>query len=121
MSHILIVEDEEVLADSLRDILTSEGHEVRVARTGFEALEQLAQRAPDVLVLDVMLPGVDGTKVLDQLRGSAPHTRVVIETSCSREALKGRPVEAYLRKPFSLDDLLSAIAGALQPVSSPAG
>ncbi|WP_434386120.1 response regulator transcription factor [Melittangium boletus] len=121
MSHILIVEDEEVLADSLRDILTSEGHEVRVARTGFEALEQLALRAPDVLVLDVMLPGVDGTKVLDQLRGSAPHTRVVIETSCGREALKGRPVEAYLRKPFSLDELLGAIEGALRPVSSPAG
>ena len=62
-----------------------------------------------------------GLAVLDQLRGSAPHTRVVIETSCSREALKGRPVEAYLRKPFSLDELLSAIEGALRPVSSPAG
>ncbi|ATB30501.1 response regulator transcription factor [Melittangium boletus] len=118
MSHILIVEDEDVLADSLQDILLSEGHTVRIARNGLDALELLSQGQTELVLLDLMLPQVDGVSVLQHLRRTSPDTRVIITTSCSREALRGHAVEAYLRKPFTLEALLGAVETALRPKSS---
>jgi DNA-binding response OmpR family regulator len=114
MSRLLIVEDEEVLADSLQDILEHEGYAVRVARNGKDALDAIRQEPPELLVLDLMLPLVEGVDVLRGLRGVSPSSRVVITTSCSRGALKGESVDAFLRKPFTLDALLDAIRDALQ-------
>ena len=116
MSRILIIEDEEVLADSLQDILAGEGHQVRTARNGLDALDVLAREKPDLALLDLMLPLVDGLTVLKALRRDSPSTAVVVVTSCSREALQGLPVQGFLRKPFSLDALLGAVKKVLPTV-----
>lgn len=113
MSRILIVEDEEVLADSLQDILEDEGHQVSTARNGLDALDQLARERPDLVLLDLMLPLVDGLTVLRTLQRDSPATAVVVVTSCAREALQGLPVQGFLRKPFSLDALLGAVKAVL--------
>ena len=113
MSRILIIEDEEVLADSLQDILTGEGHQVRTARNGLDALDMLAREKPDLALLDLMLPLVDGLSVLKALRRESSSTAVLVVTSCSREALQGLPVQGFLRKPFSLDALLGAVKKVL--------
>lgn len=113
MSRILIIEDEEVLADSLQDILEGEGHQVHTARNGLDALDVLSRERPDLVLLDLMLPLVDGPTVLRALRRDAPSTAVVVVTSCSREALQGLPVQGFLRKPFSLDALLGAVKKVL--------
>jgi DNA-binding response OmpR family regulator len=119
MSRILIVEDEEVLADSLQDILAGEGHHASTARNGLDALDALAREKPDVVLLDLMLPLVDGLTVLKTLRREAPSTPVVVVTSCSREALQGLSVQGFLHKPFSLDALLGAVKAVLpQPPPS---
>lgn len=118
MSRILIIEDEEVLADSLQDILTGEGHQVRTARNGLDALDMLARERPDLVLLDLMLPLVDGLTVLKTLRRDTPSSAVVVVTSCSREALRGLPVQGFLRKPFSLEALLGAVKAVL-PVHPP--
>lgn len=117
MSRILIIEDEEVLADSLQDILSSEGHQVSTARNGLDALDVIAREKPDLALLDLMLPLVDGLTVLRSLRHDSPSTAVVVVTSCSREALKGLPVQGFLRKPFSLDALLGAVKKVLSELS----
>jgi DNA-binding response OmpR family regulator len=119
MSRILIVEDEEVLTDSLQDILEGEGHQVLTARNGMDALDTLAREQLDLVLLDLMLPLVDGLTVLQTLRRDSPSTAVLVVTSCGREALKGQPVQGFLRKPFSLEALLHAVKSVLPLVSSP--
>lgn len=122
MSRILIIEDEEVLADSLQDILAAEGHHVLTARNGLDALDVMTREKPDLALLDLMLPLVDGITVLKALRRDSPSTAVVVVTSCSRETLQGLPVQGFLRKPFSLDALLGAVKKVLTappPSSNP--
>jgi DNA-binding response OmpR family regulator len=119
MSRILIVEDEEVLAASLKDILEGEGHHVLTARNGLDALELLGRERPDLMLLDLMLPLMDGLTVLKQLRRELPTTAVVVVTSCARAVLGDIPIQGFLRKPFSLDALLGAVKNALALVPSP--
>jgi two-component system response regulator AtoC len=117
MSRILIVEDEEVLTDSLRDILEGEGHQVLTARNGRDALDTLARERLELVLLDLMLPLVDGLEVLEALRRDRPSTAVIVVTSFGREALKGQPVQGFLRKPFTLEALLGAVNRVLTPAS----
>ncbi|WPB76311.1 response regulator [Archangium violaceum] len=117
MSRILIVEDEEVLTDSLRDILEGEGHQVLTAHNGLDALGTIGRERLDLVLLDLMLPLVDGLEVLETLRRDAPATPVLVVTSCGREALKGQPVQGFLRKPFSLEALLRALKAVLHPAA----
>ena len=120
MSHILIVEDEEVLADSLQDILLGEGHQVRTAYNGRAGLEELARERVDLVLLDLMLPLLDGTSLLEVLRRDSPTTVVVVVTACTRDILRGAAVEGFLRKPFSLDTLLNKVKSVLAvPVPAP--
>jgi DNA-binding response OmpR family regulator len=113
MSRILIVEDEELLADTLKDVLSSEGHEVRAVHNGRDALTVLERERPDVLLLDLMLPLVDGLDVLDAVGRLSPGTAVMVETSCAPDVLEGRRVHGFLRKPFSLDQLLNTLKAVL--------
>ncbi|HZH14293.1 MAG TPA: response regulator [Archangium sp.] len=113
MSRILIVEDEEILTASLRDILEGEGHQVLTAHNGMDALDTLAREPLDLVLLDLMLPLVDGLTVLQRLQRDAPSTAVVVVTSYGREALEGQPVQGFLRKPFSLDALLSTVRSVM--------
>ncbi|HYO64960.1 MAG TPA: response regulator [Archangium sp.] len=117
MSRILIVEDEEVLTDSLQDILEGEGHQVFTARNGLDALDTLGREQLDLVLLDLMLPLVNGLEVLETLRREAPSTAVIVVTSCGREALKGQSVQGFLRKPFSLEALLGAVKSVLLQVA----
>lgn len=113
MSRILIVEDEEVLADSLQDIFQGEGHQVSAVYDGRQALEALARERVDLVLLDLMLPLVDGIAILEALRRDWPTTAVIVVTASSRTALKDLAVEGYLRKPFSLEALLRKVKAAL--------
>jgi DNA-binding response OmpR family regulator len=113
MSRILIVEDEELLADTLKDVLGGEGHEVRTVHNGRDALTALEREQPDVLLLDLMLPLVDGLAVLDAMGRLSPGTAVLVETSCTSDVLEGRRVHGFLRKPFSLDQFLTTLRTVL--------
>jgi DNA-binding response OmpR family regulator len=119
MSRLLIIEDEELLASSLRDILEGEGHHVLMARNGLDAQEMLEREKPDLVLLDLMLPLVDGVTVLKHLRRDAPDLAVVVMTSCAPQVLEQLPVQGFLRKPFSLDALLDTTRALLaQPPPS---
>ncbi|MDE0169347.1 MAG: response regulator transcription factor [bacterium] len=120
MTSILVVEDEETLAESLRYNLAREGYEVTVVADGRLAVEYHRRRAIDLVVLDLMLPGLGGLDVLRQIRSSSD-VPVVVVTAKDAEAdvVAGLELGAddYVTKPFSMRELISRIRGILRRAS----
>jgi two-component system response regulator RegX3 len=116
-ASILIVEDEETLAESVRYNLVREGYTVAVALDGRSALELQRTLQPDLIVLDLMLPGVGGLDVLRQVR-SRSSVPVVIVTAKDGEADKVAGLELgaddYVTKPFSMRELISRVRANLR-------
>jgi len=120
MSQVLVVEDERHLADGLRFNLEAEGYRVHVVEAGETALEVLKAdpAAFDVVVLDVMLPGIDGFSVMSEMRHSGQFVPTLILTARGHpdDVLKGFAAGAddYLTKPFDLSILIARIRGLLR-------
>ncbi|SEO48772.1 response regulator transcription factor [Aquisalimonas asiatica] len=120
---VLIVDDEPNIILSLRFLMKAEGYRVRVAQDGSEAIAAVQQEAPDLVLLDVMLPGRDGYQICEELRRmpACANTRIIMLTA------RGRPVDAekglatgaddYVSKPFSTRDLLRRVRDLL-PVAA---
>lgn len=111
---VLIVEDEEALRRAYRDALSMAGYEVKEARGGFEALRDIDSRRPDVIVLDLMLPGLDGFTVLNELAAQA-HTRdipIVVVTGAAGD-LSWLNVACLLRKPATEEELVDVVRRCL--------
>ncbi|HRC77414.1 MAG TPA: response regulator transcription factor [Kouleothrix sp.] len=112
MSHILIVEDETEIAGYLRRGLVFEGFSVEIAANGVAALAAARERPPDLVVLDIMLPGVDGLEVARRLR-TASDVPIIMLTA--RDAVPDRVAgleagaDDYLVKPFAFEELLARI------------
>lgn len=84
MSRVLIVEDELVLQEIYQLILTSEGHDVAVADNGAEGLAQLKKHRPELILLDIFMPQMDGRQFLQQFdRAAYPDTKVIVYTNLS--------------------------------------
>jgi DNA-binding response OmpR family regulator len=115
---ILIVEDEKHLADGLRFNLEAEGYETVNADTGEAALDESAKQGFDAIVLDIMLPGIDGFEVAKTLRGREDFTPILMLTARSRpqDVLDGFEAGAddYLPKPFDLNIFLARLNGLLR-------
>jgi DNA-binding response OmpR family regulator len=115
---ILIVEDEKHLADGLRFNLEAEGYETVIAGDGETALGELAAGGFDAVVLDVMLPGIDGFEVASSMRERADYTPVLMLTARGRpeDVLGGFEAGAddYLPKPFDLGIFLARLKGLLR-------
>ena len=107
--RVLIVEDEESFLEALRIGLGREGFAIDVARDGAEALERFEAVTPDIVLLDVMLPGMDGYEVLQQLKAAEVDTPVILQSALVErdEAVKGLSlgVADYLIKPFTKPQL----------------
>jgi DNA-binding response OmpR family regulator len=118
MSRILIVEDEAHLADGLRFNFEAEGFDVDTVESGEQALDSLSAGGYDVLVLDIMLPGIDGFEVAHRLRSRGDFIPTLMLTARGRpeDVLKGFEAGAddYLPKPFDLSILLARVRGLLR-------
>lgn len=110
---VLVVEDDATVRDVLTTLLGFDGFEVKAASDGSEGLELAETMQPDVILLDVELPGVDGLEVCRMIRKRAPATKVVMVTgrATAEDELHGvaAGADAYLRKPFSPLELLEAL------------
>ena len=116
MASILIIEDESALNDLIRTELQAEGHVVRQARDGRTALQMVEEQAPQLVILDWMLPGLDGLSVCRQLRDR--HLMPIIMLTARSEEVDrvlGLEVGAddYLVKPFGMRELLARARAAL--------
>jgi len=117
--RILVVEDDEDIVDVLRRTLRAEGYEVRAAGDGAEALEDLVDFAPDLVILDLGLPGMDGIEVCDRIRKSENGEVPVLMLTARADAedrVTGLDSGAddYLVKPFDRAELLARIRALLR-------
>ena len=121
---ILVAEDERTLGEMLCDNLTLESYHAEHVFTGPRALDRMAKGGIDLLILDVMLPGLDGFEVLKQLRARGDQTPVLILSarSADQDRIRGLELQAddYLTKPFNLRELLLRVDGLLRRRPAPA-
>jgi len=127
VTRILVVEDERSLALGLRANLEVDGYDVSVAHSGEAGLAQAADRAPDLVILDLMLPGIDGYEVLATLRARGVDAPVLILSAHAEEIDKVRGFRAgaddYVTKPFGVMELLLRVQALLRRANAaaPAG
>jgi DNA-binding NtrC family response regulator len=123
MSSILVVDDEESICWSFREFLGDEGHRVETVASAEEALRRVGVIRPDVLILDVRLPGIDGLTALPGLRERSGGSPIVVMTAFGDLQTAVRAVEAgafdYLVKPFDLDQAAVLIRRALESGKRP--
>jgi DNA-binding response OmpR family regulator len=121
--HILVVEDEKRLANLLRRVLSEERHTVDVAYDGTSGYDLAASDTYDLVVLDLMLPGMDGLEICRQLRASNIQTPVLMLTA--RGAVEDRVAglklgaDDYLVKPFAMEELLARVGALLRRGRAP--
>lgn len=113
--RILVVDDDEHIRKSLAQYLEMEDFDVDVASSGPEALSRAGRQAPDLVLLDIMMPGMDGFEVVEKLRQETATRQVPIILLTARgqdtDVIKGYQlgVSSYLTKPFNLDELVDTI------------
>jgi two-component system, OmpR family, response regulator MprA len=116
--RILVVDDDQAVRDSLRRSLAFNGYEVEVAGDGLAALESIARQRPDALVLDVMMPRLDGLEACRRLRSAGEDLPILVLTA--RDAVSDRVAgldagaDDYLPKPFALEELLARLRALLR-------
>ncbi|OGF97968.1 MAG: hypothetical protein A2Z06_03200 [Candidatus Glassbacteria bacterium RBG_16_58_8] len=120
MSRILIVDDEHDIVEMIRFALEADGHEVHEAKDGMDGLEKARALVPDIILLDVMMPKLDGYKVCRMLKFDSKYREIAIVLLTARTGFKdvtiGMEVGAdrYLTKPFDVSevvDLVNQITG----------
>ena len=122
MSRILVVEDEESYSDPLSYLLRREGYEVAVAETGPSALAQFDKNGADLVLLDLMLPGLSGVDVCRQLRQRSSVPVIMLTAKDSEiDKVVGLEIGAddYVTKPYSSRELLARIKAVLRRLSEP--
>lgn len=114
---ILIVDDEPSIVQSLSGLLTDEGFEVTSAGNGYEALQQIESNTPDLVLLDIWMPGIDGLETLQEIKKNHPHTHVIMITGHGtiETAVQATKLGAFdfIEKPLSIDKVIVAINNAL--------
>jgi two-component system response regulator MprA len=116
--HILVIDDDEKITSMLRRTLAFEGYRVSTANRGLDGLRLFDQEEPDLVVLDVMMPGLDGWEVCRRIRESASPVPILMLTAKDdvSSRVKGLDIGAddYLIKPFALEELLARVRALLR-------
>jgi DNA-binding NarL/FixJ family response regulator len=121
--RLLVIDDEPNLLRAVAACLKAEDYEVSTARSGHEALMQLAEFVPDLIISDIRMPGMDGYKLARQLRGSPRTALVPIVFLSAKDETADRiegfhaGIDAYLTKPFEPDELIAVVNGILTRVA----
>ncbi len=114
---VLIVDDEPSILQSLGGLLSDEGFEVLTASNGYEGLKSIAEQAPDMVLLDIWMPGIDGIDTLQEIRKNHPQTQVIIITGHGNieTAVRATKLGAFdlIEKPLSIDKVIVTINNAL--------
>src|SRR5215475_14894632 len=118
MSTILVVDDERDIRESLRGILEDEGYRVLLAESGEACLEQLKKRTPEIVLLDIWLPGMDGLDTLEKIKqnGDGPEVIMISGHGTIETAVRATKLGAFdfLEKPLSLERTLILLKNAIE-------
>ena len=121
---ILVVEDEKTISHFISTVLTSNGYEAMQARTGAEAQSMISSHCPDLIILDLGLPDMDGIEILRNLRTWSSLPVVVVSArSHARDKVEALDLGAddYLTKPFGTDELLARVRAAIRHTRTTSG
>ena len=122
--HVLVVDDDRAVRESLRRSLEFNGYAVSLASDGAQALASIAGQAPDALVIDVMMPRLDGIETTRALRTAGNDLPILVLTARDSVGDRVEGLDAgaddYLTKPFALEELLARLRALLRRVHSPA-
>jgi two-component system nitrogen regulation response regulator NtrX len=115
--RILVVDDEERIRQSLNGILKDEGYEVQEAKDGTQALKQVESDPPDLVLLDIWMPGMDGMEILERIKAQIPNLPVIMISGHGNIELAVKAVKLgaydFIEKPLSLEKVLLAVNNAL--------
>src|SRR5947209_1785405 len=124
-ARVLLAEDDKSVRESLERALRFEGYDVEAVSDGARALDSVAQKEPDVVVLDVMMPFIDGLTVCRRLRARYPSMPILILTArhevSDRVAGLDAGADDYVVKPFALDELIARLRALLRRTSNGSG
>ena len=124
MSQILIVEDNAMNMKLARDILTAKGHGVLEATSGEEGLQMASAERPDLVLMDIQLPGINGIDALGRLRADPRTAQIPVVaftasvTVSDRSRVAEAGFDAFVSKPIDLKEFIAVIAGLLEPEAS---
>jgi DNA-binding response OmpR family regulator len=119
--RVLVIEDEPNIIEAVSFILSRDGWEVKTHANGHDAMEAVRARAPDLVILDVMLPGKSGYDILQEIRADAVYGRMPVLMLTARGQTKDREIaeragaSQYMTKPFSNADVLAAVRALVVP------
>jgi two-component system KDP operon response regulator KdpE len=122
MTRVLVVDDEPQIRRALATNLEIRGYEVDLAATGEDALRMAGERRPDVVVLDLGLPGIDGLQVITGLRGWTDVPIIVLsvrESEAAKVAALDAGADDYVTKPFGIDELLARVRASVRRSTPP--
>ena len=123
--HILVIDDNRDFANGLAELLRSACYDVSVAYSGEEAIGELVETNYDVILIDFMLPGMNGIEVMVKIHNLRPDARVVLMSAYDitqfADDARGHGAEATLQKPFGLDQIREVIGRPSRLIPSPTG
>jgi CheY-like chemotaxis protein len=121
MRRLLIVDDEVAIVEALLDVLVSEGYDVCTAYNGAEGLKRMTEVRPDLVLLDMMMPVMDGRELLHRMRqdGALKSIPVIVMSAGRISEEERRNSSRFLAKPFELDVLLATIAEEIEKATHP--
>ncbi|ARP85825.1 response regulator transcription factor [Bordetella genomosp. 9] len=120
MAKIMVVDDEATLANVIREALTGAGHTVYIENEGLAALTRMLEIKPDLVVSDVMMPGMGGASLLTAMRDNAylGEVPVIVMSALPEEmvsqACSGYAYSAYIAKPFDLSEMMDTVERVLE-------
>jgi two-component system chemotaxis response regulator CheY len=121
MAKILIVDDSNLSRRILKSILAAEGHEIIEASDGLAGIETYVIEQPDLVLLDMAMPGMPGDEVLDKIMEVNPQARIIIATADLQELTKSKVLAAgaigFLNKPFNRTKVLDSVNQGLSTIS----
>lgn len=117
MTRVLVVDDEPQIRRALRTSLEAHGYEVRTAANGIEAIEAAADASPDLMLLDLGLPDIDGRSVIERIRGFSEVPVIVVsvrDLQADKVAALDAGADDYVTKPFAMEELLARLRATLR-------
>jgi len=119
MAKVLIVEDAPFIVESFQEVINDQGWQVSgVARTGTEAIELYKRSKPDVVIMDILLPGLDGLSAIKQIRAMDPNAKILVVSALAKKDLDRDCIKAgakgFIKKPVDSKTLVNSLKSIIE-------
>jgi DNA-binding NtrC family response regulator len=113
VKRVMIVDDEEDIRNSVKQILERDGYYIEMAVNGDDCLKKIGKFKPDLILMDIMMPGTPVKKVVKKIKGKVAYVSVVRMTEAEKENLIGKNIVGFIQKPFDIGQLSQKVGDVL--------